>query len=150
MKLPAESALGFDGARENNQAARFLVEPLHDAQPRQRTASPSALPLSDQLRHDVLERRAKGLAACWPVTLDRVSHGGKSCWLLHDHKVLIEVAEDNCFILPRACGPRKHFHGLVLLQSPGRVEAEFAVEPNATRFDKAANLRPGLTLEVRP
>ena len=60
-ELLTQAALGDDGAREDDKAARLLVEPMHDAQARQRSLADPALAPRDNFRHEIVQGRRQRL-----------------------------------------------------------------------------------------
>ena len=74
-ELLTQAALGGDGAREDDKAARLLVEPMHDAQARQRSLADPALAPRDDLRHEIFQGRRQRLAAAFvPVAFGRMAN----------------------------------------------------------------------------
>ncbi len=94
-KLQAQAAFGVHGAAEDDQAAGFLVEPLHDAEARF-----AALPFFGEAsaglpEDEVVERGDQEPAFLLPLAFGGVANGRDAGGLFDDDDVIVDVANDD-------------------------------------------------------
>jgi hypothetical protein len=145
-KLHAEAALRLNGTREDNEAAGFLVEPLHDAQPRPRIVFFPGQFHADLPHDKIVKGQHEQPAFLEPILLRGMAHGADPRRLLDDDKLLINVANRNLIDvhLRRLLGTREHFDGIAILESSCVIEPDFTVELDAPSINELADLGPAL------
>ena len=151
-ELQAEGALRQHRPREDDQPARFLVEPVNDPQPRD-VAGFAAELVGDGPLRQVLERGVEFAPLLGPLQFRRVPHGVYARRLLHDDDVLVQVPDDEPF---RVRGPRERLgvfeqdDGFVLLEAAGLVGADRVADLDAAGGDELAHVVPRRPAEPRP
>src|SRR5579884_1429727 len=101
VKLFAQTAFRSNRACEDNQAARLLVEPMHDAQTRQRPFEDTAFALTDQFGYEIFQRRRERLAPLCPRTFGGMANGGDAGGFLDNDEMLIQMTDDDSLLLAR-------------------------------------------------
>ena len=138
LELQAQAAFGVGTPGEDEQPARLLVEPVDDAQRRQR-AGPDVEPAGDGEGGEVLQGRHEFLALLRPLQLRRVPHAVDPGRLLDDDDVAVEVPHDEALgvgLLGQRLRLREQFDEFALLEPAGLVGADVAVDADAARLDE--------------
>ena len=150
-KLHAEPAFRFDGAREDDQAARLLVEPLYDAQARAWLMFLLGQRHADLPHDEIVERRREQSAVLEPIALLRMAHGADTGRFFDDDQMRIDVANGNLIDdFRRPLGACEDFEDVACLEPTCFVEPDFAVDLDAMSVDELANLRPALSRQPQP
>jgi hypothetical protein len=142
-ELLAQACLGCHSSGEDDQAAGFFVQPLHDPEPGQRASSAFALPRRDHRRHQVFQRRMQRLSPGRPGSLRGMADRRQAGRFFNYYQVLVEMAKSEDFMSGRwADWLGQQLDGLTFTQSSGGVEAQIAVDTHLSARDQVPNSGP--------
>jgi hypothetical protein len=100
------------------------------------------------LGHEFLERRLQLSAAGRPGQFLVVPRGRNAGGLVDDHDIVVEVHDPHLTGVGRCRrGHFQHLHHLSLLEPPGGVGADVAVDEHAARPHQLLGVRPAGTLQ---
>jgi hypothetical protein len=146
VKLFTQDSLRSYRAREDDESARLLIKPMDDPQTLQRTFADAPFAPRDEFYHEIIKRRRERTAAFVPFALCWMTDSGNSAGLLDNDEMLVEMADDNSFLMARLSnGTGEHFDGLAFLEAPCRIEAQLTVDASASGGDQPSDLVPGLS-----
>jgi hypothetical protein len=156
-KLLRENPFGRHRASEHHEAARLAVDPVHrphrrlPARLRAAGFEPPREILADRVGHHLVERGLHLPPAGRPRLLFGMARGGDARRLLDHHHLVVEVHDaDVVGLRGRGGGSIEHLHHLALLQPPGHIGADVAVNHHVPRANELLHAAPARPAELRP
>lgn len=148
-KLETEPTFRQRRAGQDQEAARGLVEPMHNAQMRQRRPGRTAFVPVDECGQQVLQGRIQGLASFGDVSFRRVAHRREAGGFLNHDDLVVQMADAN---VRAPAGPGRglgqHFNRLPRLQSPHGIKTQVIPDPDAAAVNQPAHFRPRVAPQV--